>query len=522
MALHGMDSHKTLDTRKLVTEVEERETTLLQSMGITAKKPGVHSLAYSSRYVRSEVPKFRMPEDSIEAAAAYQIIHDSMILDGNSSQNMATFVTSWMEPEATKLMIESMGKNFADKDEYPKTVELQERCVSMLAGLWGAKSEAEEKPVGTSCIGSSEAFTLGALAMKFRWRNKRKAEGKPHDKPNIIFGHNAQVALEKFARYFDVEVRQVLISEESRYVMDPKLAVSKVDENTIGIVTILGSTFTGHFEDVKGLSDALDALQKEKGWDVPIHVDAASGGFVAPFAFPKLVWDFQLPRVKSINASGHKYGLVYPGVGWIVWRDIKMLPEELIFHIDYLGDDTPTYTINFSRSANQVVGQYYNFLRLGKKGYTDVIQNCLENAKFLSQCIELSKYFNMISEVHKGEPSVPVVSFNLNMKDNGFEFDEYDLSKELKHYGWIVPAYKMPPGRDDMHILRIVVRECHSREFLIELFTDLIKSVETLDKLCKSRGPVTKSVVGTESDPNHRRNSDSLTQSHPSTFTSVC
>eukprot|EP01114_Cavostelium_apophysatum_P022099 TRINITY_DN7887_c0_g1_i2.p1 TRINITY_DN7887_c0_g1~~TRINITY_DN7887_c0_g1_i2.p1 ORF type:complete len:457 (+),score=93.79 TRINITY_DN7887_c0_g1_i2:289-1659(+) len=401
------------------------------------RTPHLQSLAYSSRYATTEVPKYEMPKKAMEAPAAYQIVHDELLLDGDSSQNMATFVTSWMEPEAAKLMIESFGKNFVDKDEYPKTVELQTRCVNMLAKLWNGTDE--EKPVGTACVGSSEAFMLAGMALKFAWRNKRKKEGKPHDKPNIVFGHNAQVCLEKFALYFDVEVRKVAVTEQSRYVTDPKEAIKLCDENTIAVVSILGSTFTGHFENTEELAKELDKLQAEKGYDIPIHVDGASGGFIAPFSFPDCRWDFRLKRVVSINASGHKYGLVYPGVGWVIWRGQDYLPKELVFHIDYLGDDQPTFTLNFSRASSQVVAQYYNFLRLGQAGYKDVMENCVCNATFLSECILNAKYFVLHSEVHKGVPSVPVVSFSLE-KSRNFHFDEYDLSSELKKFGWIVPG----------------------------------------------------------------------------------
>jgi len=506
----ALSSHIDIDQ---ILQKAEKET----KRDFKKRDPHLNTLAYSGRYVRQEVPKFEMPEKPMDASAAYHIIHDQLILDGNSSQNMATFVTSWMEPEAQKLLIESFGKNFADKDEYPKTVELQDRCVNMLARLWNCNSK-DEKPVGTATIGSSEAFTLGALAAKMQWRSRRQKEGKSSDKPNIVFGHNAHVALKKFARYFDVEVREVLVSEESGYVMDAKLAVAQCDENTIAVISILGSTFNGTFENVKELSDELDKLQKEKGVDVPIHIDGASGAFVAPFVFPNCIWDFRLPRVKSINASGHKYGLVYPGVGWIVFRDASALPEELIFHIDYLGDDDPTYTINFSRGSSQVVGQYYNFLRLGKEGYKDIMENCIENAKFFSHCLLDSKYFTLRSRVHEdGFFAVPVIAFSLNTKGKEYGFDEYDVSREIRKFGWIVPAYKLPPSCDTIIILRVVVRELHSKDFLDELFTDLIKTVESLmeaDQRNSKQDKPTK-TPSTEKPESKRANGTSI-------FTSVC
>jgi len=348
----------------------------------------------------------------------------------------------------------------------------------MLADLYHAPVQEGTDAYGTSSIGSSEAFMLAGLALKFSWRNKRKAAGKPSDKPNIIFGANAQVCLEKFALYFDVEQRLVEVSEESHYALDVKKAISLVDENTIAVVGILGSTFTGHFEPIQELNNALEELNKKTGWDVPIHVDAASGGFVAPFLYPDLVWDFRLPLVRSINVSGHKYGLVFPGVGWCIWRSKQYLPEELVFYINYLGGNFPSFTLNFSRNACMIVGQYYNFLRLGQSGYKNIINNCVENAKFLSACIEESKYFNIISNTNKG---LPLVAFNIAHSDNdGIYFDEYDISEVLRQRGWIIPAYNLPKNCEKINILRIVVRETHSEDVIEHLVQDLVWAFESL------------------------------------------
>ena len=228
-----------------------------------------------------------------------------------------------MEEEAEKLMIESFSKNFIDYEEYPVSADIQNRCVSMIARLFNVPTEDKDSnAMGTSTIGSSEAIMLATLAMKKTWVNKRKAAGKDYSRPNIVMNSAVQVCWEKAARYFDVEEKYVFCTED-RFVIDPVEAVNLVDENTIGICSILGTTYTGEYEDTKAINDLLI----EKNIDCPIHVDAASGGFVAPFVNPDFEWDFRLEKVVSINVSGHKYGLVYPGVGWCVWRDPKYLPK---------------------------------------------------------------------------------------------------------------------------------------------------------------------------------------------------
>eukprot|EP00742_Colponemidia_sp_Colp-10_P011466 GILJ01012742.1.p1 GENE.GILJ01012742.1~~GILJ01012742.1.p1 ORF type:complete len:544 (-),score=73.36 GILJ01012742.1:93-1724(-) len=440
-----------------------------------------HSLAHASRFAAAPVPKYELPKESIPARFAYQLIKDELSLDANVTLNMATFLTSWMEPEAVQLMQENRNKNFADMNCYPQTWELQNRCISMLAKLWNIPEDCEA--VGTATIGSSEAFMLSALALKLQWRNRRKKEDKPYDKPNMVMGNNAQVALEKFCKYFDVEMRLIPVSKESNYALDVRKVPEYVDENTIGVVGILGSTYTGHFEPIQELSDVLDQIQREKGIDVPIHVDAASGGFVAPFVFPDYVWDFRLRRVKSINVSGHKYGLVYPGIGWAIWRNKTDLPEEVIFHIDYLGGDEPTFTLNFSRNAETVIAQYYNFVRLGFQGYKDVIQNCLDNARFLSRCLEDSGYFEVLSAAHREDQcAIPVVTVCLKNEGSlkNRTFNEKDIMDRLRRRGWLVPAYNLPPAVHEQLILRVVIRETHSEDMMEELVKDMISAVEYL------------------------------------------
>lgn len=342
---------------------------------------------YGSRYINDPIPKYELPSSSLPPLVAYQLVHDELNLDGNPALNLATFVTTWMEPEADRLMQEALSKNYIDADEYPQTVELQNRCVNILANLFHASDSADFNSVGCATVGSSEAIHLAGLALKWNWRKRRNGEGLPTDKPNIVMGHNVQVCWEKFARYFEVEPRYVPLSE-NRYVLGVEEALSMVDENTICVVGILGSTYTGEYEPIEQLNQALLEMNNKTGWDVPIHVDGASGGFVAPFVSPEIRWDFRLPLVRSINVSGHKYGLVYPGIGWVIWKDESDLPEELVFHVNYLGGDEPTFGLNFSRGAGCVIAQYYNFLRLGFQGYREIMLGCQSVAKFLTDSIE--------------------------------------------------------------------------------------------------------------------------------------
>ncbi|KAL0379076.1 UNVERIFIED_CONTAM: Glutamate decarboxylase [Sesamum radiatum] len=380
-----------------------------------------------------------------------------------------------MEPECDKLIMAAINKNYVDMDEYPVTTELQNRCVNMIAHLFNAPLGEGEAAVGVGTVGSSEAIMLAGLAFKRRWQNKMKAAGKPCDTPNIVTGANVQVCWEKFARYFEVELKEVKL-RDGYYVMDPEKAVEMVDENTICVAAILGSTLNGEFEDVKLLNDLLAEKNKETGWDTPIHVDAASGGFIAPFLYPELEWDFRLALVKSINVSGHKYGLVYAGIGWVIWRSKEDLPEELIFHINYLGADQPTFTLNFSKGSSQVIAQYYQLIRLGYEGYRNIMENCQENATLLKQGIEQTGRFNIVSK----DNGVPLVAFSL--KDNS-RHNEFEISEMLRRFGWIVPAYTMPPDAQHVTVLRVVVREDFSRTLAERLVIDVGKVLHELDLL---------------------------------------
>ena len=411
------------------------------------------------------IPRHTLREAALPADVAYQIIHDELMLDGNARMNLATFVSTWMEPQAEKLMSECLDKNMIDKDEYPQTAELEMRCVNILSRLWHAPEAGEA--VGCSTTGSSEAAMLGGLALKRLWQNRRKAEGKPIDKPNLVMGINVQVCWEKFANYWDVEMRLVPM-EGNRFNLSAEEAVKLCDENTIGVVAILGSTFDGSYEPIAEICAALDDLQARTGLDVPVHVDGASGAFVAPFADPDLVWDFQLDRVASINASGHKYGLVYPGVGWIIWRDAAALPEDLIFWVNYLGDNMPTFALNFSRPGAQVVAQYYNFLRLGFGGYQKVQLYSRAVATRLSAKIAEIGPFELIT---KGD-ELPVFAFKL--KDEITNYTVFDVSNSLRERGWLLPAYTFPANRTDLAALRVVVK----MGFTHDMADLLVKDIE--------------------------------------------
>ncbi len=419
------------------------------------------------------VPRHELPAGELPPDVAYQMIHDELMLDGNARLNVATFVTTWMEPQAERLMAECLDKNMIDKDEYPQTAEIELRCVNILAHLWHAPDVAEA--TGCSTTGSSEAAMLGGLALKRRWQQARKAAGKPADRPNLVMGINVQVCWEKFANYWDVEMRLVPM-EGDRFHLNAEEAVKLCDENTIGVVAILGSTFDGSYEPVAEICDALDAFEQETGIDIPVHVDGASGAFVAPFVDPDLAWDFALPRVASINASGHKYGLVYPGVGWVVWRDAAALPEDLIFWVNYLGDNMPTFALNFSRPGAQVVAQYYNFLRLGFDGYRKVQAYAREVSTRLAGMIGEIEPFELIT---KGD-ELPVFAFKLH--DGVDNFTVFDVSNALRERGWQVPAYTFPKNREDLAALRVVVRQGFTHDLADLLVADLRRQLPRLEQ----------------------------------------
>ncbi len=423
----------------------------------------------------TELPKFRLPDGPSLPETAYQIVHDEAMLDGNSRLNLATFVTTWMDDEAKKLYAEAADKNMIDKDEYPATAAIEDRCWRMLADLWNVPDPSDT--IGTSTIGSSEACMLGGLALKRLWQQRRRAEGKPTDNPNLVMSSAVQVVWEKFCNYWDVEARYVPVSED-HLVLDGHDLDQYVDENTIGVVAILGQTFTGLYDPVDAIARALDEIEASTGLDVKIHVDGASGAMVAPFCQPDLVWDFRVERVNSISTSGHKYGLVYPGVGWVVWRSTDVLPESLIFHVSYLGGDMPTLALNFSRPGAQVLLQYYQFLRLGREGYRQVQQNSLDVAQYLSSGIEEMGPFELVS---RGD-TIPVFAWVLKDPETRM-WSLYDLADRLRMKGWLVPAYPMADDLSDVVLQRIVVKVGLSRDLASSLLADIRGEVQFLESL---------------------------------------
>ncbi|KAM7193749.1 glutamate decarboxylase [Rhypophila sp. PSN 637] len=468
---------------------------------------GPHLTPYSSAYAsQRDIPKYNIPKEGAPADTVYSMIKDELNLDGRPTLNLASFVNTNMEERAEQLMMENMVKNLSDNDEYPAMLTMSERCISILAHLWGVQKG--EKAIGAPTVGSSEAIHLGGLAMKRRWQERRKAEGKDTLKPNILMGANAQVALEKFARYFDVEARVLPVSAKHGFHLDAESVRNNIDENTIGVFVILGSTYTGHYEPVEDISKVLDEFEKKTGHDIPIHVDAASGGFIAPFTYAGTgdkKWNFELPRVKSINTSGHKYGLVSAGLGWIIWRDESYLPKDLIFELHYLGGTEQSFTLNFSRPGAQVIVQYYNLIHLGFNGYREVMENCLANARLLSKSLEATGWYTCVSEIHKpagkgdgddskqqeGEqkitsanyiPGLPVVAFHLTdqFKKKYPHIKQETISVLMRARQWIIPNYALPPNESQTEILRVVVRNSMSFDLLDKLVTDLVQVTEQL------------------------------------------
>ncbi|MEA9391171.1 glutamate decarboxylase [Acerihabitans sp. TG2] len=428
---------------------------------------------YAKKTAQNNLPKYQLPNGRTEPRAAYAFVRDELLLDGNARQNLATFCTTWVEDEVKQLMTDSIDKNMIDKDEYPQTAEIEKRCVHILADLWHANKS--RKTVGCSTTGSSEAAMLGGLALKWAWRKQREAAGKDTSKPNIVTGP-VQICWKKFARYFDVEIREVPL-ENNALGLKPEDLRQYCDENTIGVVATLGVTFTGIYEPVEALANELDAMQRDIGLDIPIHVDAASGGFIAPFIQRDIIWDFQLERVKSINASGHKYGLAPLGVGWIIWASKEDLPEELIFYVDYLGGNMPTFALNFSRPGGEIIAQYYNFLRLGREGYTAVQQACSDTAQWLGKELAALGLFEM---VYDGYGGIPAVAYKLANADQGFTL--YDLSERVRMGGWQIASYPLPMNRQETIVQRILIRHGVSRDLAQLLLEDIKRAIDHLTK----------------------------------------
>jgi glutamate decarboxylase len=420
------------------------------------------------------MPSAQIPERGQYLASTYELISSELLLDGQARLNLATFVTTWMPSLAGKLMAETAQKNMIDKDEYPQTAEIEARCVRMLSDLWNSPEHGDA--TGCSTTGSSEAAMLAGMALKWRWRERMRAAGKPTDRPNLVMGVNVQVCWEKFCRYWDVEPRLVPMEGE-RYHLGAAEAVQHCDENTIGVVAILGSTFDGSYEPIKDIAAALEQLERDRGCHVPLHVDAASGGFVAPFIQPELEWDFRLDRVQSINASGHKYGLVYPGVGWAIWRNKEALPEDLVFDVNYLGGHMPTFALNFSRPGSQVIAQYFMLVSLGRQGYRRLMQDAQDVARHISSGIADLGPYRLLTDGSE----LPVFTFALAPEVENYTV--FEVSDRLRQHGWLVPAYTFPENRQDLSVLRIVVRPGMTHEMADLLLAHLKTQTQFLESV---------------------------------------
>ncbi len=445
---------------------------------------------YSQDAATHSIPKYRMGDQPNDPKLVRDLLLDELLLDGNAKQNLATFCQTDVDEDIHILMDRCIDKNMIDKDEYPQTAEIENRCVHILADLW--HSPESKTTIGCSTTGSSEAAMLGGLALKWKWRQKREAAGKPVGKPNIITGP-VQICWHKFARYFDVEIREIPM-EHDRLLMTPEEVIKRIDENTIGVVSTFGVTFTLEYENVEQISEALDKYEKETGMDIPIHVDAASGGFIAPFLQPDIKWDFRLPRVKSINGSGHKYGLSPLGCGWVVWREESDLPQELIFRVNYLGGDLPTFALNFSRPGGQIIAQYYNFIRHGREGYRRVQQACLDQGIYIAQEVEKMGIFDLL---YDGKTALPGAAWMLKKGvDPGFTL--YDLSDKMRARGWQIASYSLPPNCQDMVIQRILIRHGFSRDMAKLFITDLKRCINYFKE-----NPVHHAMAETEAGGYH-------------------
>ena len=430
------------------------------------------AMLYGNRFLTEDAPDGDFPATGMSSLDGMRLVAEELALEGDPNRNLATFVTTWMEPEAQRLIADNLYRNFIDHAEYPISAEIEQRCIRMLADLYHAPGET----TGCRTQGSSEAIMLGALSLKWKWKQRREAAGKPVDRPNLIFGGDVHVVWDKFCRYFDVEPKIVPL-QEGKYTIGPEDVEPLVDENTIGVAAVLGTTFTGHADDIVGINELLVDLKNEKGLDVPLHIDGASGGFVWPFLYPDSEWDFRLEQVRSINVSGHKFGLVYPGIGWLVFREKSDLAEDLVFYENYLGKTDATFTLNFSTGASMVLAQYYNFVRYGREGYAYIMKAMQENATALAGKLEATGDFELIGA---DQEQLPLVAFKLA---GGKNYDEFDLSWQLSaERGWMLPAYTMPPNAEDVKVLRALVKQTLSREQIDHLADDIVEACATLEK----------------------------------------
>jgi glutamate decarboxylase len=428
------------------------------------------SPTYAGRSFSHDIPKYRLPAQGVPADTAYQLVHDELELDGNPALNLASFVTSWMEPQARVLAAETLAKNMIDQDEYPQTEVVHQRVVSMIGRLFHAPGH--QQPTGTATIGSSEAIMLAMLAHKRSWQRRREQAGLPTDEPNMVMGADVHTCWEKFARYFEVEAR-VIPMEEGRYTIGAEQVQPLLDDHTIAVAGLLGTTFTGQMDDLRSIDELLMRVAKDPGWHIPLHIDAASGGFIVPFARPDQEWDFRLPSVRSINVSNHKFGLVYPGMGTVIFRDASDLPEELVFHINYLGGNMPNYSLNFSRPSTSVILQYFAFLRLGREGYKEIVQTVLENATALGAKLSAIDGLEPLTD----GTEFPIVALRAS---DPAKTNLNHVSQLLRERGWIVPAYTLPPNAEHVTVLRMVIKENFSRDMVDMLAHDVGVAMKTL------------------------------------------
>lgn len=442
------------------------------------RKDSATTSVFGSDEMLTPAPWEKIPQEPTTPEIAYQMVKDETFAQTQPRLNFATFVTTYMDPFATKLMNESINVNYIDETEYPRVAKMSAKCINIMANLWNTPEKNAWK-TGALAIGSSEACMLGGVAAWLRWRERRKAAGKPFDKPNFVISAGLQVVWEKFAQLWQIEMRTVPLTLKHD-TLDPEEALALCDENTICIVPIQGVTWTGLNDDVEALDKALDKYNAKTGHEVCIHVDAASGGYILPFLNPEVKWDFRLKWVLSISTSGHKFGLVYPGLGWVVWKDKQYLPSSMSFSVNYLGAEIAQVGLNFSRPAAQVIGQYYQFIRLGFQGYKDIQYNCMTIAKYAHDEIGKMPQFKNYS----GDVVNPLFIWYMNPEHaKKAKWTLFDLQAKLQESGWMVPAYTLPENLQDIVVMRIVVRQGTSRDMIDMLLSDMKTAVAELDKL---------------------------------------
>jgi glutamate decarboxylase len=426
---------------------------------------------FGSRYMSVAIPKYKLPAKGMEPRAAYHLIHDELQTQGNPTLNMASFVTTIMDEECDRLISENLGVNYIDTEVYRANLEIQNRCVAILNDLCNAP--APEKTWGTSCAGSSEAVMLAMLAHKRAWQEKRRAQRKPWSKPNIVMGNDVHLVWNKGANYFEIEQRLIPL-HKTRFTISAEEVLERVDENTICVVGVLGTSYTFQYDPIEEINDALVELKQDKGLDIPLHVDGASGAFIAPFLNPELKWDFRLEQVKTINVSGHKFGLVYPGIGWALWRDEDDIPRSLITETNVLGFIEKSFGLNFSRGGAMILAQYYNFIRLGRDGYKRIQQTMRDNASYLARKVKALRKFNIIND----GTYTPCCCCSL--KDES-KYNAADVVHMLAQKGWIIPAFSMPPDAQSVNAIRMNVKETFSRNMADVLVADIAQAIDKLE-----------------------------------------